>query len=872
MFTNCSYIEAIETCDFDTSKVTNMGAMFNSCWYLRSLDVSKFDTSKVTNMEFMFSNCFVLKELDVSKFDTSEVSNMSYMFSSCISLKELALSKFDTSKVTDMGYMFSGCEELTSLDLSKFDTSKVTDMYNMFGGCKALISLDVSKFDTSKVTNMGLMFYNCSRLTSLDVSKFDTSKVTDMRSMFYGCSNLTSLDVSKFDTSNVTDMGRMFYRCSNLTSLNVSNFNVSNVEEMYWIFYQCVNLTTIYAAAGTDWGSIENINSNNMFLNCNSLKGGNDTVYDESKTDKTYARIDGLDGKPGYFTIRPGEYAIIYILPEGVTNPNPKGYTVETATITLQDVSREGYKFLGWYDAETGGNKVESIAQGSTGEKVLYARWTAVEYTITYVLQEGITNPNPGSYTVETATITLQDVSREGYKFLGWYDAETGGNKVESIAQGSSGTKKLWAYWEILTFTVTISVNDQITETRTVEYGQTTAQPADPAVDGYVFKGWVTDEGAFDFSTQIKKDMDIKARLLKKLELKSGPDIRSILLNSLSGGSAKKFAKSSEKKDSQYYLDNNQKIPVWYEQESETIWYYLEPDCIMTLAQDSSKMFANCRYIEAIETCDFDTSEVKYMNSMFSGCYNLTSLDVSNFDTSKVTNMKAMFYDCEILTSLDVSKFDTSEVTNMEYMFYGCFCLKELDLSKFDTSKVTNMNSMFVFCESLTSLDVSKFDTSKVKDMSYMFSDCTNLTSLDVSKFDTSEVTNMEAMFCNCFVLKELDVSKFDTSKVTNMGCMFSDCHGLTNLKISNFNTSKFTDMRSMFRSCFNLTTIYAAAGTDWGSIENISSDNMFLNCNSLKGGNNTVYDESKTDKTYARIDGLDGKPGYFTVKPAATE
>ena len=194
----------------------------------------------------------------------------------------------------------------------------------------------------------------------------------------------------------------------------------------------------------------------------------------------------------------------------------PGSYTKYSSTITLPDesgISREGYKFLGWYDAETGGNKVESIVQGSTGEKVLYARWTAVDYTITYVLQEGITNPNPGSYNVETANITLQDVSREGCKFLGWYDAETDGNKVESIVQGSTGKKVLWARWGV---TVTFSVNDQITETRTVEYGQTTAQPADPAVDGYVFKGWVTDEGAFDFSTQIKKGYVHKGKAFEK--------------------------------------------------------------------------------------------------------------------------------------------------------------------------------------------------------------------------------------------------------------------------------------------------------------------------------------------------------------------
>ena len=40
---------------------------------------------------------------------------------------------------------------------------------------------------------------------------------------------------------------------------------------------------------------------------------------------------------------------------------------------------------------------------------------------------------------------------------------------------------------------------------------------------------------------------------------------------------------------------------------------------------------------------------------------------------------------------------------------------------------------------------------------------------------------------------------------------------------------------------------------------------------NTIENENNGL-DESKTDKTYARIDGLDGKPGYFTVKASATE
>lgn len=41
----------------------------------------------------------------------------------------------------------------------------------------------------------------------------------------------------------------------------------------------------------------------------------------------------------------------------------------------------------------------------------------------------------------------------------------------------------------------------------------------------------------------------------------------------------------------------------------------------------------------------------------------------------------------------------------------------------------------------------------------------------------------------------------------------------------------------------------------------------MFLRNFNLVAGNGTKYDSSKTDKTYARIDGQNGLPGYFTAE-----
>ena len=204
----------------------------------------------------------------------------------------------------DSSNMFSLCNKLTSIDVSGFDTSNVTDMSSMFANCSALSSLDLSGLDTSNVTSMSNMFSGCSSLTSLDVSYFDTSNVTDMSYMFFCCQGLTSLDVSGFDTSNVTHMGFMFSRCADLTSLDVSSFNTINVTMMDYMFNGCADLTTIYVSSSFVTTNVSNSESY-MFSGSTKLKGGAGTTFNTSKTDKTYARIDGGTASPGYFTAKP---------------------------------------------------------------------------------------------------------------------------------------------------------------------------------------------------------------------------------------------------------------------------------------------------------------------------------------------------------------------------------------------------------------------------------------------------------------------------------------------------------------------------------------------------------------------------------------
>ena len=216
-------------------------------------------------------------------------------------ITNITFNNLDTSNVADMSMMFQNCRALTNIDLSYLDTSNVTNMGSMFQNCRGLTSIDLTPLDTNNVTNMFWMFYNCTGLTSIDLTGLDTSNVIDMQGMFYYCRSLTNLDLSSFDTSKVTSMNAMFAGCSELQSIDLSSFNTIRVTNMRAMFSNCKKLVTIYVDDGFYMPRVTI--SEDMFNNCTSLVGGNGTVYDSTKVDKTYARIDKI-GRPGYFTLK----------------------------------------------------------------------------------------------------------------------------------------------------------------------------------------------------------------------------------------------------------------------------------------------------------------------------------------------------------------------------------------------------------------------------------------------------------------------------------------------------------------------------------------------------------------------------------------
>ncbi len=154
------------------------------------------------------------------------------------------------------------------------------------------------------------------------------------------------------------------------------------------------------------------------------------------------------------------DFAINYELNGGQNaESNPAGYDVFNLPIALAEATKVGYTFAGWYDnAEFEGDAVEEIAANSRGDITLYAKWDIVTYNVTYDLAggEGATN-NPATYTVENdLPIALEEPTRKGYKFLGWYEGET---KVEELTVETLKDYALVAKWEIIEYSISYDLN-----------------------------------------------------------------------------------------------------------------------------------------------------------------------------------------------------------------------------------------------------------------------------------------------------------------------------------------------------------------------------------------------------------------------------
>ena len=189
-------------------------------------------------------------------------------------------------------------------------------------------------------------------------------------------------------------------------------------------------------------------------------------------------------------------YSITYDLNGGTASGNPTSYTVESATITLNQPTKTGYTFTGWSGTDLTGedNLTVTIPAGSTGDRSYTAHWSLNTYSITYDLDGGTASGNPDFYTVESSTITLNPPTRTGYTFIGWSGTDLSGsdNLTVTIPTGSIGNRSYIAHWSLNIYSITYDLDGGTAlgnpDSYTVESAAITLN--EPTKAGYVFTGW----------------------------------------------------------------------------------------------------------------------------------------------------------------------------------------------------------------------------------------------------------------------------------------------------------------------------------------------------------------------------------------------
>ena len=593
---------------------------------------------------------------------------------------------------------------------------------------------------------------------------------------FYGMTSLTDIQgISNLNTASVTSMSYMFYRCSALTSLDLTGFNTAQVTNMSQMFTYCSSLTTIYAGEG--WSTAAVQFSANMFTNCTSLVGSKGTTVTNTGAD--YARIDGGDSAPGYFSD-----------PNAASSFNIKvtvsgNGSVEAGQTTI------GSNSEGEVTVDSGASLILAITP-DTG----YAIGSVMVDTLNVTSEVIADSTGVSYYTLarvydeHAVTVTFVNNSPEAYAVLSenntvltfYYDTNKDVRNGMSVGPFSRSSECGW-YSQVTTIQ-SVVFDDSFVNCR-------------PTSTSYWFAGATTLNSITGLSN------------LNTSEVTS---MSNMFYNCVSLGSLDL---------SGFNTDNVTDMSAMF---AESHIYSLNISSFNTAnVTTMRRMFYNT-YMTEFDVHHFNTANVTDMNSMFGLCEDITSLDLSSFNTSKVENMGSMFVTCERLSNLDISSFSTENVTDMSNMFYNCKALGTIDLGHFTTGNVTNMSNMFNHCEGLTMLDLSQFNTANVTNMQGMFSYANALTSVNLSSFNTSKVTDMRNMFVGCSALTTLDLGSFNTESVRDMIGTFQGCSSLTTINVSSlWSTTALTSSsfgRSMFSDCTNLVggagTTYDAEHTDY--------------------------------------------------------
>ena len=159
---------------------------------------------------------------------------------------------------------------------------------------------------------------------------------------------------------------------------------------------------------------------------------------------------------------------------------------------------REGYVFLGWYDALVGGKCYGDSDGKSTSPYdkdvsiTLYAQWAEAPSRMVYFNTCGgtMTGPVKVLHKLNTPIAKPDNPTKPGHTFNGWY-TDSALTQAWNFDDWVTGELRLYAGWTVNQYTITFDTNggSEIAPI-TQDYGTEITAPDNPTRKGYTFKGW----------------------------------------------------------------------------------------------------------------------------------------------------------------------------------------------------------------------------------------------------------------------------------------------------------------------------------------------------------------------------------------------
>lgn len=481
-------------------------------WYEYRENIKEvYLSDQITELgSYAFQNCNNLNKVNIPK-SVTEVGGG--VFAGCSGLKEISFPN-NVKKITSMA--FARCSGLIKVTIP----NSVTEIgVAAFGACSNLSEItipnsvvkidDEAFFECSSLKKIVILNQNCEILTETSISgnaiiygyanstaesyakKYKrTFKALDSQTSTYtisydanGGKNAPAAQTKKKDktlTLSKTKPTRKGYTflgwATSKSSTKVSykpgaSFTQNKNTTLYAVWKANTYKVVFYNNNGK--GSMSSVNytyGKSYTLKANTFKrtgytfkGWNTKADGTARSFTDKAKVENLTCIAGkqvslYAQWSPKKYKITYQLNGGTNNKaNPASYKITNATITLKNPTRKGYTFAGWYTSSSYKTKVTKIAKGSTGDRVLYAKWTVNKYIIRYN-GNGATSGKMAdtkscqynkSYTLRKNTFV-----KKGYTFLGWSGSANGkakykdGQVIKNLSSINGKVVNLYAIWQ----------------------------------------------------------------------------------------------------------------------------------------------------------------------------------------------------------------------------------------------------------------------------------------------------------------------------------------------------------------------------------------------------------------------------------------